>query len=271
MQNESNDGADAIRQPQCRKATFAETTILRELEQINRKSAELEESLQRVRVRVESLEDGTWSPVRLHVMFRQYGTTFAALSRAIQGAMCPGTKVAYIAWNHASVKLCYERALQMLKAYYGEAGFKNIKVGEHQHFGINFKLPNGSTVEFLSRSLNDYERYMNGEYDRVIVDSVILKPKMDAPHILNAEADGTLSCNVYALDSLINPIIASKDPQVDIYLQHEVQTDEFEADGTKVVNPQLASPEYIKELLESRKDFGEGVKKGVIRWDLNRI
>lgn len=252
MQNENNDGADAIRQPQV--VSGAEAAILRELEESKRKSAELEETLQRVRVRKDGLKNGTWSPVRLHVMFRQYGTTFAALSRAIQGAMCPGTKVTYVANNHNSLGVCVQRTQKILEAYYGQTPEK-----ENRERGTNyFKFLNGSSIFFVSRNDRRNLSWQEGlscrESDRVIVDSV-----------LSAEAMPEQMKNAATLDMLTMYMLSAKDPQIDIYISHEVKGQDCRFE------PQLASPEYIKELLESRKDFGEGVKKGVIPWDLNRI
>lgn len=225
-----------------------EDAILSELYSIEQKRKELETRLKKGRQLVEKFKEGNYSPVRLHVMFRQHGTTFSALVRAIQGAMCPGTRVLFVSMNNKSQQ--GRRIADIVKAYYGD-GYSKIKLFPNNEPVIKF--PNGSTIRLATE--DTFKKGVGLYFDRVIVDFMMLE-----------EDEAHQKVGMETVGAIMNKVTYANDPQVDVYFSYD-PGDAYSG----VVDYRRTDPDYIVEILKLRLDFGPGVKSGAISWDINRI
>lgn len=248
------------------RRTPIEYAILHELEKQKRKTDELRERVKMIRARRADMENGRWSPLNLHVMYRQHGTTFAAISRAIQGAMCRKTRVAYITVGlTAQAMSASHRAREILKAYYSPK--EKVELSGGKVYSI-FKMPNNSSIVFTTADkIGDLS--LNA-IDRVVVDALPLRSRGDSEMMPTVEELAKVGAKPKLhIGDLIDCVLCSPAPMVDVYLSYE---------GVVYISHESVQPDIleqntdnIRRLLESSPDFGAGVRSGVIPWDLNRI
>lgn len=179
--------------------------------------------------------------IHLHVYFRRNGGSFSAIARTVQSAMVPGNRVILVVSDYNSLKHARKVIADVFKAYAGDF-FSNAVCREN-----NIDLPNGASIKFF---LPDPCRFCGAGADRVIVDCLDFN---------DGESTQRKNSELY-MDALMPALISSSNPRLDVYMRHDPKDDAF-----------CASEEYIRRSLERRIDFGEGVAKGTVSFDIDVI